>query len=215
MSVKASLAIFGGTFDPVHNGHLKSALELKQRLPLDRVFLLPCHLPPHRDMPGCTSEQRLDMLRLAVAGTELLIDDRELWRERTSYSVETLEDLRCEYGDEISICWVMGTDAFAGFDRWHRWQDFLSLSHIIVITRPNESLPTSGPLVELIEHHRASTVSELQQVTAGRIWFETLTPYDISATAVRAAIAGDEPVADMLPADVLHYIQQHRLYIDV
>ena len=98
-----TVAIFGGTFDPIHNGHLQSALELKQQLQLDQLRLLPCHRPPHRDTPGCSSEQRLEMVRLAVAGSDLVVDDREIQRPGLSYSVNTLEQYRGDLGDNTSL----------------------------------------------------------------------------------------------------------------
>lgn len=209
-----SIALFGGTFDPIHNGHVQSALELKQRLSLDELRLIPCHLPPHRQLPGCSSEQRLSMVKLAVADSGLLVDDRELKRDSVSYSVETIEQLRQTLGEQVSLSWVMGADAFAAFDRWHRWQDFLALAHIIVMARPGETLPSQGPVAQLLSQHRASKVDELKCRPSGTIWFESLTPYPISATAIRAAIRNNQAVGEYIPAGVLHYIQSHQLYQD-
>ncbi|MGK0499179.1 MAG: nicotinate-nucleotide adenylyltransferase, partial [Oceanicoccus sp.] len=115
-----TVALFGGTFDPLHNGHLQSAVELKQRLGLDQFKLLPCHLPPHDKVPGCSSEQRLAMAELAVEGTGLEVDSWELQRDELSYSVDTLAHFRQLLGAEVSLSWVMGSEAFALFSRWHR-----------------------------------------------------------------------------------------------
>jgi nicotinate-nucleotide adenylyltransferase len=207
-----TIAIFGGTFDPIHNGHLQSALELKQQLKLDQVRLLPCHRPPHRDVPGCSGLQRLEMVRLAAKGTDLIVDDREMLRSGLSYSVDTLEQYRHEFGDETSLCWVMGTDAFAHFDRWHRWQEFLSLAHIIVISRPDAPLPSDGPIAELVSQHQFTEESDLHVRPNGSILFVTLQPYPISATGIRAAIANVKEVKQFLPTAVLNYIHLHQLY---
>lgn len=207
-----TIAIFGGTFDPIHNGHLQSALELKQQLKLDQVRLLPCHRPPHRDTPGCTGAQRLEMVRLAAMDTDLIVDDREMLRPELSYSVDTLEQYRREFGGETSLCWIMGTDAFAGLDRWHRWQEFLSLAHIIVINRPDAQLPTTGPIAELVARYQFADESELHVKPKGSILFVTLQPYPISATGIRAAIASNKKVDQFLPAGVLNYIHVHQLY---
>jgi nicotinate-nucleotide adenylyltransferase len=213
-----TVALFGGTFDPVHYGHLRSALELKQRLSLDELRFLPCHQPAHRDLPGATSEQRLKMLQLAVAdfnrqrNEQLLVDDREIKRDGVSYSVETLEQCRREMGDQLSLIWVMGTDAFASFDRWHRWQDVLSMAHIVVMARPNESLPTQGPVAQLLKSCQAADSKILHENKAGSIWLASLTPYPVSATAIRQAIVQNQAVNEFLSPVVLDYIQTQQLY---
>lgn len=207
-----SIALLGGTFDPVHHGHVQSALELKQRLSFSQFYLLPCHIPPHRQLPGVSSQHRLAMVKLAIAGTELAVDDRELLRQQPSYTVDTLQQLRQEQGSAVSIVWVMGTDAFASLDSWHRWQDLLGLAHIVVIARPGESLPEQGPVAQLLASHRAASAEQLRGQPAGLIWLESLTPYPVSATLIRQALLHNAPVSHYLPASVLNYIQQHRLY---
>ena len=207
-----SVAIFGGTFDPIHQGHLQSALALKQQLTLDELRLLPCHIPPHRHSPGCTSEQRLAMVRLACEGTGLIVDDRELRRPGPSYSVETLEQLRAELGADVSISWVMGTDAFNGLEQWYRWQDVLELAHIIVIDRPGEALARTEALVTLLERYQVEDTAVLQRETHGRIVRVSLPPYPISATEVREAIEKQQPLDGFLPASVVNYITMHKLY---
>lgn len=228
-----TVAIFGGTFDPVHNGHVLSALELNERLALDELRFLPCHRPVHRTAPGCTSEQRLAMVQLAVDNllsgdlhsekkalhcTNVLVDDREIRRDGNSYSVETLEQIRSEMGDEVSLIWVMGTDSFASLDRWYRWQDFLTLAHIVVIQRSDSILPTSGAVADLMKASTASSAEELRSRNAGLIWFESLTPFPISATAIRRELAAAvhtgncETLSEQVPGVVLDYIREHQLY---
>ena len=207
-----TIAIWGGTFDPIHNGHLHSALELKQRLGLDELRLLPCHLPPHRQSPGASSVHRLQMVTLAVAGSDLLVDGRELEREQLSYSVESLEQFRQEYGARVSLIWVMGADAFNLLDKWYRWREVLTLAHLVVIARPGVTLRTTGAVAELAASHRAAHVSELQRQACGKIWFESLTPYPVSATAVRKVLAEGKQTDGELPAVVLSYINTHQLY---
>lgn len=207
-----TIAIFGGTFDPVHNGHVQSAEELKQRLVLDELRLLPCHLPAHRKLPGCSSQQRLAMVKLAVAATDLSVDGRELQWDGTSYSVETLEHLRRELGEQVSLIWLMGSDAFAKVDSWYRWRELLTLAHIVVMARPDEPLPGNGAVAELLTQHRAPSAAVLKQQPAGFIWLENLTPYPVSATAIRRSIANKETVTGDVPAAVLNYIETHQLY---
>ncbi|WP_101759738.1 nicotinate-nucleotide adenylyltransferase [Oceanicoccus sp. KOV_DT_Chl] len=214
MAELKTVAIFGGTFDPVHNGHVQSALELKQILQLDELRLLPCHIPPHRQSPGASSEHRLNMVQLALAGSDLTVDDRELRRQRPSYSVETLELLRQELGEYVSLSWVMGVDAFAQLDSWHHWQDLLTLAHIIVMARPGEVLPTLGPIAQLKAQYQTEQADTLRQQAAGAIYCIELTQYPVSATEIRSGLAQRQWRDSDLPAGVLHYIQQHQLYAD-
>lgn len=210
-----TIALFGGTFDPIHQGHVQSAIELKQQLSLDELRLVPCHLPPHRVTPGCTSQQRLAMVKLAIANTGLMVDDCELRRNQLSYSIDTLASLRSQLGQQVSLSWVMGTDAFAGFDRWHRWQDFLALGHLVVIKRPGEKLPEAGAVAELIMQYQADCVDVLHQQAAGSIVFVSLTPYPVSATDIRAMLSGQQDSAKLkhsMATAVLDYIQTHQLY---
>jgi nicotinate-nucleotide adenylyltransferase len=207
-----TIALFGGTFDPVHNGHLQSALELKQRLALDELRLLPCHRPPHRESPGCSSERRLAMLELAANDSGLLVDDREIKRDGISYSVETLEQLRSELGQQVSLLWVMGSDAYATLEHWHRWNELLDFAHIVILMRPDANLPKGGVLSETLQRYKIDDARILQQRAAGSIYIEQLTPYPISATEIRRAIAARQSVAAYLPASVLDYIERNQLY---
>lgn len=205
-------AIFGGTFDPVHSGHLQSALELMQHMPLDELRMLPCHLPPHRDTPGCTSQQRLTMLKLACEHTGLVVDDRELQRDGPSYSVETLRQLREELGPEHSLVWIMGADAFAALDSWYHWRELPTLAHIVVMARPGESLPEAGDVAQLLAQRRQHNPEILRRTACGSIVPVTLTPYPISATEIRRRLKKAQPVDDLLPAAVVDYIEQQQLY---
>ncbi|CAN0599975.1 unnamed protein product, partial [Ectocarpus sp. 12 AP-2014] len=126
--------IYGGTFDPIHNGHLRLAIELKERLGVGEISLVPCHMPPHRDDPGAGSGLRLRLLAMAVEGEPgLLVDDRELQREGASYTADTLRQLRSQLGDQEPLVMVVGTDAFAGFDRWREWEQIPQLAHVVVV----------------------------------------------------------------------------------
>lgn len=209
-----TVAIFGGTFDPVHLGHLQSARELRQRLGVDELRMLPCHLPPHRDVPSRSSGQRLAMLKLACEGSELIVDDRELRRSGPSYSVETLRELRAELGNEVSLSWVMGTDAFCGLPTWHRWRELLALAHIIVMARPGESLPGEGELAQLLERCGSGDPGVIREQACGAIVPISLTPYPIAATEIRELLKNGRPVDDLLPRSVVNYIRQHHLYAD-
>lgn len=137
--------IYGGTFDPIHHGHLRLALEIGDRLGVDRVTLVPCHIPPHRGATGASPEQRLRLLELAIAGErQLCVDDRELVRGGASYTADTLRQLRAEIGPDRPLVMVVGTDAFAGLDRWDSWQQIPELAHIVVVRRPGPQLDPEG-----------------------------------------------------------------------
>lgn len=207
------IAVMGGTFDPVHNGHLRSALELKQELALDEVHLVPCHQTPHRKQPGRTSQQRLDMLLRAVSGEEgLCIDDRELRLDQPSYSVLTLQSLRAELGDDAVICWVMGIDAFAHFTRWHQWQRILELANLIVMTRPGFELDPSSDEASLWQRLEQDASGIADQASGRIIPVRLPSQLEISATYIRKQLSEGASVRYLLPDAVIEYIHLNQLY---
>ena len=209
---RRTLAIFGGTFDPVHIGHLRMALELKQHLQLDEMRLMPCHLPPHREAPGVTSEHRAAMARLAVADcAELSVDERELRREKTSYTLDTLIELRAELGDEVSLCMAMGMDSLVNLHTWHRWTELLDYCHILVAARPGWTLPENGDVAALLKRCEGN-IEALREHSCGSIVVETLRLLPVSATEIRAQISAGESPQFLLPEAVWRYIREQGLY---
>ncbi|MCQ3829310.1 nicotinate-nucleotide adenylyltransferase [Microbulbifer elongatus] len=207
-----TLALFGGTFDPVHFGHLRMALELKQSLGFDEMRLLPSHQPAHRAAPGVTAGRRRDMLALALQDCpQLVLDARELQRAGPTYTVDTLEELRSELGDEVSISFCMGMDSLLGLPGWHRWQRLLQLAHLVVVARPGWEVPTAGEVAELLAAQGGS-LADIQRQPAGRILLQELSLLPISATDIRTQIKGGRSPQFLLPERVLDYIQTHRLY---
>ena len=210
--MRKTLGIFGGTFDPIHIGHLRMALELKQQLQLDEMRLLPCYLPPHRTTPGATAEQRVAMLELALQScTELTIDTRELKRAKPSYTYDTLRELRAELGEQISICLCMGMDSFVSLDQWHEWQQLLRLAHIVVVERPGYELPEVGVMADLLRRHRAEA-DVISAAPAGAVVIAASGLLPVSATAIRAQIGAGESPQFLLPDAVLNYIRAQDLY---
>ncbi len=186
--MRKCIGFFGGTFDPIHLGHLRLALELKQQLALDEMHLLPCYIPPHRASPSVDAQARLQMLQLAIKDcAELRWDARELQREKPSYTYDTLCELRAESGAEVSLNWCMGMDSFSGLDSWYRWQDLLGLAHLIVVARPGWELPSQGPVAELIARHGAASDS-IYSAAAGKVVILEPRLLPISATEIRAQI---------------------------
>lgn len=207
-----SIAMLGGTFDPIHAGHLRSAVELRESLALDALRFVPCHVPPHRGTPSASGAQRQRMLELALAGEPgLLLDTRELQRDEPSYSINTLSAMRAEFGAQCALSLIVGMDAFAQLHTWHRWQELLDYAHIIVIARPGCALPQTGPVADLLREKR-SDASVLKQHSAGRIVSVELTPLPISATAIRDMIRAGRSPRYLLPDAVWDYIREQQLY---
>jgi nicotinate-nucleotide adenylyltransferase len=214
----APLALLGGTFDPVHFGHLRIASDTAAALKLPEVRLIPSKTPVHRAQPGASETQRLDMLRLAVADVlPLAVDDRELTRDTPSYTALTLASLRAEF-PERPLIWLIGIDAFMHIKRWYDWPRLFELAHFVVLNRPGfaVSQALSPQLADVWQARLARTPDALVASTHGHIYLHTVTPQAISATEIRNTIAAggdDAALAPLLPAPVLAYIRAHRLYL--
>ncbi len=209
----APVGIFGGTFDPVHYGHLRSALELVEHLQLDHLRLMPCANPPHGKNPALDAGHRAAMVELAVADEpRLRCDRRELLRTGASYTVDSLLELRRELGGDISLCLVMGGDAVARINTWHRWEEILGLAHIVVLARPGWQLPATGEVASWLDSGRMSTAAGLAQRPGGGIHIEELRQLPISSTEIRGMLAEGRSPRYLLPEQVLDYIHSKRLY---
>jgi nicotinate-nucleotide adenylyltransferase len=207
------VGVLGGTFNPVHYGHLRSALELVQSLQLEQLRLMPCAVPPHREAPVCSATHRAAMVELAVASEpHLACDSRELQRSGKSYTIDSLMDIRRELDAGHSLCLVMGCDAVLDIASWHRWQELLDWAHIVVIARPGWHLPHSGVVAEWLEAHRQVSVDALRLGAAGSVIIEELRPLAISSTEIRDLLAVGQSARYLLPEAVLDYIETHNLY---
>ena len=210
------IGILGGTFDPIHFGHLRPALEVLEQLQLTEVRLIPCHIPPHRRRPVAAVEHRLRMVERAVdAQPGFVVDRREVDREGPSYSVDTLASLRAELGEELPLCLMMGMDAFAGLPSWHRWERIIELAHIVVTHRPGSPASQDIEHGDWLEAVRTDDRARLAGRPAGHVWFCPITQLDISATAVRRLVAKGNSPRYLLPDAVWEYIQQEGLYQEV
>ena len=207
------VGVFGGTFNPVHYGHLRSALELVERLGLARLHLMPCAVPPHREAPSCSAHDRAAMVALATEGEgRLHCDTRELERDGPSYTIDSLLDLRGELGAGHSVCMVMGCDAMIKLNTWHRWRELLDVAHIAVIARPGWHFPETGEVAEWLNEHRCDDPAVLGSAPAGGLLVEELRPLDISSTEIRDMLAEGRSARYLLPEPVLDYIQERHLY---
>ena len=203
------IGIFGGTFDPVHYGHLRSALEVKEIFGLDEVRLILSAQPPHRNSPHASIGMRLEMLQLAVKKQPgFIVDTREIARAGASYMVMTLESLRQDFPGQPLILFI-GSDAFNQLTGWYQWQRLFDFSHIVVLTRPGFSIKQ---LDDFFAVRQTGDKQELSQNLAGKLYFQAITQLDISATAIRNLIADQRKPAFLLPDAVLAYINLHQLY---
>ena len=207
------IGILGGTFDPIHYGHLRPALELLQTLELAEVRFVPCRIPAHRGTPLVTADQRLALVRLATAGQPgFVADDRELRREGTSYMFDTLTSLREDLGDEAPLVLIVGADAFRDLPTWHRWRELAGLAHIVVMQRPGAAQPLPPVLAEFVTPRMVHAPAALRQKPAGGVLFQAVTQLDISATQIRALLARGQSPRYLLPDPVLAFIHDRALY---
>lgn len=206
------IGIFGGTFDPVHIGHLRSALEVAEFMALDELRLVPSARPPHREAPQVSAQDRLAMVELAVAGLPpLRVDDRELKRDKPSYSIDTLESLRSELAADDQLFLLIGWDAFCGLPTWHRWSELLEHCHILVLQRPDADSEAPETLRNLLAARSISDPLAMEG-PGGQISFIWQTPLAVSATQIRTLLASGKSVRFLLPDAVLTYIHAHGLY---
>jgi nicotinate-nucleotide adenylyltransferase len=208
----AAIGLFGGTFDPVHFGHLRAALEAREQLGLTTLRLLPAGDPPHRADTVATAAQRLAMLELAIAPCAgLQVDDRELRRAGPSFMVDTLAEIRREAAS-APVLLLIGQDAANALDSWYRWRDLFSLAHIVVMRRPDAHFHCAGELLQEVQRRRVSEPDDLLQSPAGRILPLEVTQLDISSTLIRRLLAEGLSPQFLLPDRVLEFIRQQRLY---
>jgi nicotinate-nucleotide adenylyltransferase len=206
------IGLFGGTFDPIHYGHLRTAFELWQLLGLEQVRFLPTGNPPHRESSLAPADLRLQMVRAAIAGQPAFVaDDREMRRSGMSYTVDTLLDLRREY-PERSLCLLLGMDAFLGVPHWHRWREIFDLAHVVVAHRPGWKAPITGPLGEVMVDRGTGSIRELHVRTAGRIFVHAVTQLEISSTDLRALIQANHDLRYLVPEAVRDLIVSSGCY---
>ncbi|MDG4551139.1 MAG: nicotinate-nucleotide adenylyltransferase [Candidatus Contendobacter sp.] len=206
------IGILGGTFDPIHYGHLRPALELLETLELAEVRFVPCRVPAHRAAPSVTAEQRLALARLATADQPgFVADDRELRREGPSYMVDTLASLREELGD-APLCLLLGADAFRELPSWRCWRELTRWAHLVVMRRPGATQLLPPLLAEFVAPRLLDDPLALRREPAGGILFQPVTQLDISATRIRALLARGQSPRYLLPEAVLAAIRDQALY---
>lgn len=205
-------AILGGTFDPIHWGHLKPALAVTEQIGADCLHLMPSAQPPHRSYPGASAEQRLAMATLAAA--ELPNCEAEAWeltQPRKSYTALTLQQLAERWPND-TLVFLLGEDAFAGLPQWYQWQSLLDHAHFVVMQRPHSQRQFSNQLQSWLQQVECTNAEALHNQRAGLVLRANTPAYDISATAIRNAIQTNKPWQHWLPPAVAKFITQHELY---
>lgn len=211
------IGILGGTFDPIHYGHLRLAEEMLELAGLQQIRFVPTGTPSHRDAPQVSAGHRSEMVRLAIAGQPaFVLDEREVKRERLCYTVDTLREMRAELGEQQSLCLLMGGDVFLQLHSWREWEALFGLAHIVVGYRPGYTIAErigAAPLV-LREHYRERLCasSTLRDRPHGGIAVLGIPKLEISATVIRSRLAEQRSIRYLLPQAVAQYIHQHNLY---
>jgi len=212
MNLLNPIGILGGSFDPIHHGHLRSALDVCDALTLDSVHLLPNYMSPHKSVSHANDNHRLTMLKLATENCpQLIIDEQELNTNSACFTVDTLEKLR-QLNPNRPLCFLMGMDSLHSFTHWHRWQDILKLCHLVVSERPGWRIPQDGEVAQLLAKHQIKDHQQLHQQLAGGIYLHRAHPLSISSSEIRALCRQQKSCQFLLPDSVSGYIEQHRLY---
>ena len=208
-----STLVFGGTFDPVHRGHIESVCAVAHLLGDVDVYLVPCQIPAHRPTPAASPEDRLKMLQLAVASQDrIFIDDCELRREGTSYTVDTLLGYRQRVGESGPLLFLMGRDSWVTLPGWHRWEALTDLAHLLILERPGTDQDSPGVLRKWLKTRQVQAPEEMMSSSSGKVCFLSLDQIDVSASGLREAIAKGSSIEGNVNPLVMNYIRQHNLY---
>jgi nicotinate-nucleotide adenylyltransferase len=211
------IALLGGSFDPVHCGHLGLARNAFAQLEAQKLLLLPAGNPYQKGrLPYASGAQRVEMLKLAFQGdSDIVVDGRELQRDGPTYTFDTLVELRAQYGEAASLVWLIGSDAFFGLDTWYRWRELFGLTHFAVIDRAGHELAAARAAQELpkeVEERLAEPLMT-RQSPSGSVVILGMTPPPVSSTGIRARLARRESVRGLVPDAVCDYIDRHKLYL--
>ena len=207
-----AIGFLGGTFDPIHFGHLRPALEISEALSLQPLFLLPNRIAPHKSKSHCTATQRSEMVKLAIAEqAKIEIDTRELNRDQASYTIDTLKELKALY-PSTPICFIMGMDSLINFDRWFKWQEILNYCHLVISQRPQWQPHFNDTIQTLVNRCQTTNKQDLHNFPCGKIYFQETSQLDISSTEIRHLLKNNRSIDYLVPQAVSHYIKKHHLY---
>jgi nicotinate-nucleotide adenylyltransferase len=207
-----AIGFLGGTFDPIHFGHLRPALEIAEALSLQQLFIMPNHIAPHKSASHASAKQRSAMVRLAIQNQARIdIDTRELNRATPSYTLETLKELKALY-PTTPLCFIMGMDSLISFDTWFQWQEILNYCHLIVSQRPKSHSQFNSTVQAVVDRCKTSNRHDLHNLQSGKIYFQNTSQLDISSTEIRQLLRKDISIDYLVPEAVNDYIKQHQLY---
>ena len=207
-----AIGFLGGTFDPIHFGHLRPALEITEALSLQQLFIMPNYIAPHKSISHGSAKQRSKMVELAISSQpRMTIDKRELKRHQRSYTIETLKELKMEYPD-TPICFIMGMDSLIAFNTWFDWQNILSYCHLVISYRPGWQREFNNIVNALVEKHQTTDKHDLHNFQCGKIYFQNTSQLAISSTEIRELLMRDISIDFLTPETVVSYIHTQHLY---
>lgn len=214
MNIDSPFGIFGGTFDPIHIGHIEPVIEAAKQVNIDKIALMPCHIPTHKSVSSTSSHHRLEMAKLTCQQYPIFYpDDREIKRGKPTYSIDTLRELRQEYPTH-PLCFFIGMDSLLTINSWYQWQELFDLCHFIVCQRPDHDTEFSAEIVRLLQCRQVSDTTELHNNLAGKIYIASTKQIAVSSTALRQRLHDNVPVDSLIPESVINYILQYKLYQD-
>lgn len=208
----SAIAFLGGTFDPIHYGHLQPAIEIQQALNLQALYLMPNYIAPHKKQSHASTGQRIEMVNLAIQGNpNLQIDTRELQREKPSYTIDTLKLLRQEF-PSTPLCFIMGMDSLISFDTWYQYQEILNYCHLIISQRPGWQPHFNKTVTDLVNSHKVDNPQQLHEQLAGCIYFQDTSQLDISSSLIRKRLNQQQSIKGLTPDTVCDYIKEQGCY---
>ena len=209
---KARIGILGGSFDPIHFGHIKPCITLAETFHLQSIHLLPCKVSPFKENTFTSSQHRWNMVSMIAANSDLFVaDSRELERDTPSYTYETLLNLKEEYSDKAVLFWVMGVDSLIDFHRWFKAEKIMQLCHVLVVQRPGFQMPADD---QWLKAYLCDDIEELKIKECGCIYVTDTEMIDVSSTQIRSLVASGEQPKYLLPGGVWNYIKRNNLYQD-
>ena len=214
MNYDSPLGIFGGTFDPIHIGHIEPVIEAATQVCIEKIALMPCHIPTHKIVSKTASQHRLEMVKLICQQYPIFYpDDREIKRGIPTYSIDSIREFRQQYPNR-SLCFFIGMDSLLSINKWYQWQELFGLCHFIVCQRPEHDKVLPAGIVRLLAHRQVTEPAELHKTPGGKIYLAATTNIAVSSTNLRQRLQAHLPVDKLIPKSVINYIQQYKLYQD-